>query len=99
MRKFDPVLGMNVAGEGWDGGALDAAVMRGRMEKALDGILAEPRWSNRVNDKARAFVDDVVKRTATAIDGTWLPTLGQVRYAESLYLSLKTGHSTNRHRF
>lgn len=84
VRRFDPILGMNVAGEGWQGGALDAKTMRDRMSKAIDLIMERADWRRGLSPDAQEFVEDMVHRTATAIDGTFLPTLKQVRFAESI---------------
>ena len=84
VRRFDPVLGMNVAGEGWQGGALDAAALCNRMSKAIDAIMGRPNWRQGLASKEQAFLDDIVRRTAAAGDGAFTPTLAQVRYAESV---------------
>jgi len=84
VRTFDPVLGLNVAGEGWQGGTLDAATLRARMSKALDTLMERPNWRHGLATKEQVFIDDIVRRQLADGDDSFTPTLAQVRYAESV---------------
>jgi di/tricarboxylate transporter len=97
VRAFDPVLGLNVAGEGWSGGALDAQVLRDRMSKALDVIMAKGDWRRGLSPKSQTFVAEMVRASATAIVGSFLPTLGQVRYVESVATGGDGRYASGRH--